>query len=132
MASLNFLLVCLVSAVTALPASLDVRSNQSQSSLPSHTPWDAGATTQWAIHSSCNATERRQIEQGLNESVELAAHAKAHILRWGNESDIYKKYFGNRPSLEPIGAFDLVVNGDRDVLFRCDNPDGKCEIEGEL
>lgn len=131
MVSPKSLLLSLVSVVTALPASLQVSSSQSQPSLPSHTPWDAGATTQFPIHSSCNATQRRQIEHGLNETVELAAHAKAHILRWGSESDIYRKYFGNRPSLEAIGAFDLVVNGDRDVLFRCDNPDDKCQFEGE-
>lgn len=131
MVSPKCLLLCLVSAVTAFPASLDIRSSQRQPSLQSHTPWDAGATTQFPIHSSCNATQRRQIEAGLNETVELAAHAKAHILRWGSESDIYTKYFGDRPSLEPIGAFDLVVNGNRDVLFRCDNPDDKCQFEGE-
>lgn len=33
--------------------------------------------------------------------------------------------------METIGAFDVVVNGDRkDLLFRCDNPDGNCDIEG--
>ncbi|KAA8648887.1 major allergen Asp F2 [Aspergillus tanneri] len=80
---------------------------------------------------SCNATQRLQIETGLNESIALAAHAKAHILRWGNESAIYRKYFGHSPSIEAIGAYDIVVNGDRGgVLFRCDNPDGNCQLNG--
>ncbi|KAH1896927.1 hypothetical protein KXV57_001026 [Aspergillus fumigatus] len=93
--------------------------------------WDAGAVTSFPIHSSCNATQRRQIEAGLNEAVELARHAKAHILRWGNESEIYRKYFGNRPTMEAVGAYDVIVNGDKaNVLFRCDNPDGNCALEG--
>jgi len=94
-------------------------------------PWNAGAVDQYSIHSSCNATQRRQIELGLNETVILADHAKAHILRWRNESEIYRKYFGDSPSMEPIGAFDIVLNGDKkDILFRCDNPDGNCDLEG--
>ncbi|GLI77355.1 prenylated Rab acceptor protein 1 [Penicillium ochrochloron] len=94
-------------------------------------PWNAGGTTEFPIHSSCNATQRRQIELGLAEAVELAAHARDHILRWRNESEIYRKYFGNSPSMEAIGAFEVVVNGDKnDVLFRCDNPDGNCDLEG--
>lgn len=96
-------------------------------------PWNAGGVTKFPIHSSCNATQRRQIELGLAEAVELAAHAKDHILRWRNESEIYRKYFGNSPSMQAIGAFEVVVNGDKnDVLFRCDNPDGNCDLEGEF
>lgn len=90
--------------------------------------WNSNAVTEFPIHSSCNVTQHRQITQGLSETVELAAHARDHILRWGNESHIYRKYFGNRPSLEAIGAFDVVVNGDKGhVLFRCDDPDGNCK-----
>ncbi|KAF9890838.1 hypothetical protein FE257_005409 [Aspergillus nanangensis] len=94
-------------------------------------PWNAGAVPQYPIHESCNATQRRQIEAGLNETILLANHAKDHILRWGNDSSIYRKYFGDRPSIEAIGAYDIVVNGNKDgVLFRCDNPDNNCELEG--
>lgn len=96
------------------------------------TPWNAGGVNEFPIHSSCNATQRRQIELGLAEAVNLAAHARDHILRWRNESEIYRKYFGDSPSMEAIGAFELVVKGDRnDILFRCDNPDGNCDVEGE-
>jgi hypothetical protein len=96
------------------------------------TPWNAGGVNEFPIHSSCNATQRRQIELGLAEAVSLAAHARDHILRWSNESEIYRKYFDNSPSFEAIGAFEVVVNGDKnDILFRCDNPDGNCDIEGE-
>ena len=131
MAALKTLLLCAITAA-ALPSPIGLSGRETQPLSSSNAPWDAGATTQFPIHPSCNATQRRQIEQGLNETVELAAHAKAHILRWGNESDIYQKYFGNRPSVEPIGAFELIVKGNRDVLFRCDNPDGNCQIEGEF
>ncbi|RJE21999.1 metallopeptidase activity [Aspergillus sclerotialis] len=129
MAALKTLFLFAITAATALPSPMVLDRKESQPLSSSNAPWDAGATTQFPIHPSCNVTQRRQIEQGLNETVELAAHAKAHILRWGNESDIYQKYFGNRPSLEPIGAFDLIAKGNRDVLFRCDNPDGNCQLE---
>ncbi|KAJ6187378.1 hypothetical protein N7519_002286 [Penicillium mononematosum] len=116
----------------ALPTPETSEGNQSQPfSQNGLAPWDAGAVTQFPIHSSCNATQRRQIELGLNETITLAQHAQDHILRWRNESAIYKKYFGDRPSMEAIGAFDIVVNGDKkDILFRCDNPDGNCDLEG--
>ncbi|KAJ5118076.1 hypothetical protein N7448_004277 [Penicillium atrosanguineum] len=116
----------------ALPAPGRIGENMSQPfSQAEVTPWNAGAVTEFAIHSSCNATQRRQINLGLNEAVSLAMHAKSHILRWGNNSDIYRKYFGNSPSMNAIGAFDIVVNGDKkDVLFRCDNPDGNCDLQG--
>ncbi|KAJ5218089.1 uncharacterized protein N7498_000188 [Penicillium cinerascens] len=130
-----FLLIALLfstAIAAALPAPGYTEGNLSQPlSQTGFTSWNAGAVTEFPIHSSCNATQRRQIELGLNEAVTLARHAKSHILRWGNESDIYQKYFGNSPSMNAIGAFDIVVNGDKkDILFRCDNPDGNCDLEG--
>ena len=126
MASLiPFLLLLLSSIVSAIPTPVQ---NQSTLFPP---PWDSGTITEYPIHSSCNATQRLQIETGLNETIALAAHAKEHILRWGNESSLYRKYFGNRPSFEPIGIYELLGSGDKDsVLFRCDNPDGKCDNDG--
>ncbi|KAJ5774155.1 hypothetical protein N7457_009051 [Penicillium paradoxum] len=126
------LLLSSAAIVAALPTPETSEGNHSVPfSQPDLTPWNAGAVNQFPIHSSCNATQRRQIEIGLNETITLAQHAKDHILRWRNESEIYRKYFGDRPSMEAIGAFDVVVNADRkNILFRCDNPDGNCEIEG--
>ena len=93
--------------------------------------WDAGATTEYIIHESCNSTQAAQIADGLREAVELAQHAKDHILRWGNQSDIYRKYFGNDPPYAAIGSYDIVINGDKTgVIFRCDNPDGNCDQKG--
>ncbi|KAF7590087.1 hypothetical protein BBP40_003289 [Aspergillus hancockii] len=125
-----FIFLLLLSTVSAIPAPIQlITRNQPAPHTPS--PWDAGATTQYPIHQSCNATQRRQIETGLNETIALVEHAKSHILRWGNESSIYRKYFGNRPSFEAVGAYDVVSNSDKGkVLFRCDNPDGNCDNEG--
>lgn len=95
-------------------------------------PWDHGATPEFPIHSSCNATETRQLRKALHEAVELADHAKQHVLRWGKASEHYQKYFGDAPTGEVIGWFEKVVRGDRArVLFRCDNPDGNCNIPSE-
>jgi hypothetical protein len=101
--------------------------------VPTATPWDSGVVNLYPIHSSCNHTEAAQISRGLTEAMALATHTKDHILRWGNSSEIYQKYFGNAPTGEPIGWFDKIANGDKaGVLFRCDNPDGNCAQEGKL
>ncbi|KAJ9634950.1 Prenylated Rab acceptor protein 1 [Coniosporium tulheliwenetii] len=93
--------------------------------------WASGATPDFPIHPSCNATERAQLERAFAETIKLAQHAKEHILRFGNSSSFYTKYFGNAPTAEPIGWFDKVVSADRGGMwFRCDNPDGNCEQEG--
>ena len=102
-------------------------------SAPSSVAWDAGAISNYPIHPSCNATERTQLTRALGEAVKLAQHAKDHILRWGNSSDIYQKYFGNATTGEPIGWFEKVVNGDKaGIVFRCDDPDGNCAQAGKF
>ncbi|KAL2870393.1 major allergen Asp F2 [Aspergillus lucknowensis] len=113
------LALALSAPIAALPAA--------QSPKPLEDPVKAP----FPIHHSCNATEQRQLATALQETVTLVEHAKTHILRWGNESAIYRKYFGDRPSLTAIGAYDIIINGNpENVLFRCDNPDGNCELEG--
>jgi hypothetical protein len=136
--SYKMLLFKLILSSAAIAAALPTReTSEGNKSQPFSeielAPWNAGAVNRFPIHSSCNATQRRQIELGLNETITLAEHAKDHILRWRNESEIYRKYFGDRPSMEAIGAFDVVVNGDKkNVLFRCDNPDGNCNIKSKV
>ncbi|KAL4764222.1 major allergen Asp F2 [Aspergillus foveolatus] len=113
------LTLALCASITALPTQ--------QTPLPLEDP----IKSPFPIHHSCNATEQRQLATALQETVTLTEHAKDHILRWGNESAIYRKYFGDRPSLTAIGAYDIIINGNPDnVLFRCDNPDGNCALEG--
>ena len=123
----------LVAAATALAApTAQLNPRQQHNTIDEAEPWDAGAVAEYMIHESCNATQARQIADGLLEAMELAEHAKNHILRWGNSSELYQKYFGDSPPYEAIGAFDILVNGDKaGVVFRCDNPDGNCQQEGK-
>jgi hypothetical protein len=98
---------------------------------PVNTAWNAGAVTEYPIHASCNATQRAYLKTGLQETVTICRQARDHILRWGNSSDIYKKYFGNAPTGEPLGWFSKIADGEKsDVLFRCDNIDGNCRLPG--
>ncbi|KAL6710605.1 Prenylated Rab acceptor protein 1 [Coniothyrium glycines] len=98
---------------------------------PVSTAWDAGAVHEYSIHASCNATQHAYIKKGLEETKKLCSQARDHILRWGNSSAIYRKYFGDAPTGEPLGWFTKIVDGDKsDVLFRCDNPDGNCANRG--
>ncbi|KAJ8117033.1 hypothetical protein OPT61_g1673 [Boeremia exigua] len=97
---------------------------------PTSTTWDAGAVHQYPIHASCNATQHQYIRNGLDETLTICRQARDHILRWGNSSAIYQKYFGNAPTGEPIGWFTKIVDGDKsDVLFRCDDPDQNCATQ---
>ncbi|KAF1354071.1 zincin [Lizonia empirigonia] len=94
---------------------------------PTSTAWDAGAVHEYPIHASCNATQRQYIKNGLEETLTICRQARDHILRWGNSSQIYQKYFGNAPTGEPIGWYTKIVDGDKsNILFRCDNIDGNC------
>ncbi|KAF7869751.1 hypothetical protein EAF04_004535 [Stromatinia cepivora] len=92
--------------------------------------WQSGYVSQFTIHSSCNATERHEISEGLRQAVEMAEHAKNHILVHGNKSEVFQKYFGKGPTATPIGWFDKIVSGNRaGVVFRCDDPDRNCETQ---
>ncbi|KAJ9311463.1 hypothetical protein DTO271D3_8263 [Paecilomyces variotii] len=132
MISLSNILLLIASAATVAAAPAPVTAWGTKEPLPfSQSSWNEGAVTKYPIHLSCNATQRRQLEIALEETIDLASHARDHILRWGNQSEIYRKYFGNRPSLEAIGAYEVIISGDKGgVLFRCDNPDGNCDLEG--
>ncbi|KAG4442900.1 hypothetical protein IFR05_001604 [Cadophora sp. M221] len=123
------LLLSGLSLTTALPA---FSSEQGVEQRDTAWAWNEGASPDYTIHVSCNATERAQLQRALNESVTLAQHAKDHILRFGNSSETYVKYFGNSSTTaEPAGWFDKIVNGDKTgVLFRCDDVDNKCYQDG--
>ncbi|KAI8938187.1 hypothetical protein NX059_005851 [Plenodomus lindquistii] len=98
---------------------------------PTSTAWNAGAVNEYQIHASCNATQHAYIRKGLDDTRTLCSQARDHILRWGNSSDIYRKYFGDAPTGEPLGWYTKIVDGDKaDVLFRCDNIDGNCGQAG--
>lgn len=95
--------------------------------------WDLGGSKFVPIHQSCNATERALLQRGFEDAYKLAQHAQDHILRFGNSSDYYQKYFGNSSTAEPIGWYDKIVNGDKTgVWFRCDDIDGNCHQDGKI
>jgi hypothetical protein len=95
------------------------------------TAWNAGAVDNYPIHASCNVTQKAYIEKGLQETVTICRQARDHILRWGNSSAIYQKYFGNAPTGEPLGWFSKIADGNKaGTLFRCDNIDGNCGLPG--
>lgn len=131
---LNILLLIFVSVTTAAPASLsakDVTVTKYVDSSPTSYDWTDGWVKSFPIHKSCNDTEFNQLSSAFNEVQKLAAHAKDHTLRFGNESKFYKKYFGDSPTAEVVGWYENIVNADKsDVLFRCDDPDGNCKLEG--
>ncbi|KAL2757383.1 hypothetical protein ACRALDRAFT_2039823 [Sodiomyces alcalophilus JCM 7366] len=92
--------------------------------------WAKGWEDEFPIHQSCNATNRAQIAAGLRETVQLAAHARDHLLRWGSESELARRYFGNASVSGPIGWYSRVVSGNKaGMLFRCDDPDRNCATQ---
>lgn len=134
--SISVVLAFVASSALALPALLEPRQSNETSDSDQHShdeasTWDAGATRDFRIHESCNATEMTQLRKGLADAMTLATHAKQHILRFSNSSEFYQKYFGDAPTGEAIGYYEKLINGDRgNALFRCDNPDGNCKNEG--
>jgi len=92
--------------------------------------WSDGWKASFSIHQSCNSSLRAQLQQGLDETVQLAQHARDHLLRWGNHSEFTQKYFGNGSTATPIGWYDRIVAADKTgMLFRCDDPDRNCETQ---
>ncbi|KAJ6443566.1 major allergen Asp f 2-like protein [Purpureocillium lavendulum] len=97
---------------------------------PSVYDWSEGWKPSFHIHQSCNSTLRAQLQQGLDEAVLLAQHARDHLLRWGNRSEFTQKYFGNGSTATPIGWYDRIVAADKTgMLFRCDDPDRNCATQ---
>ncbi|KAL8379800.1 hypothetical protein RB599_009304 [Gaeumannomyces hyphopodioides] len=93
--------------------------------------WREGSVDEYPIHASCNGTERAQLRRALDETMDLAQHARDHILRFGRSSGIYARYFGNTSTGEPIGWFEKLARGDKGGMwFRCDDVDGNCHQAG--
>lgn len=91
------------------------------------------ATPLFPIHKSCNSTLSRQLSRAFEETVELAEHARDHILRWGTTSPLVQKYFGGNTTIAPLGVYSRVVSADRgNMTFRCDDPDENCATQEGL
>ncbi|KAI0999661.1 hypothetical protein K3495_g8537 [Podosphaera aphanis] len=90
--------------------------------------WSAGYVSDFTIHSSCDKLRSLVLQQGLEDAVKLAQHAREHILVQGLKSPIYQKYFGGAPTGQVTGWYDKIASANRDgIVFRCDDPDKKCE-----
>lgn len=135
---MKLLSLLLLSSATASP--LSPRDSSPSSVLPSpkdtETPsvaydWSAGWKPAYEIHQSCNSTLRVQLEAALDETIQLATHARDHILRFGHKSEFVQKYFGtNGSTAGPVGWYDRVAVADKTgVLFRCDDPDRNCATQ---
>lgn len=140
-------LAVLTGIATPLPRGLDrhavkddvrvftvkVLSDPSQPDPAAPYNWREGSVDEYPIHASCNGTERAQLRRALDETMDLARHARDHIRRFGRSSSIYARYFGNASTGEPIGWLDKLASGDKGGMwFRCDDVDGNCHQAGKL
>ncbi|KAJ5014135.1 Major allergen Asp f 2 [Colletotrichum sp. SAR 10_99] len=126
----------LLSGASASP--LAVRQETTTTTTPSAsvpTPaepysWSKDWQKTFPIHQSCNATLRAQLEVALAETQSLAAHARDHILRFGDASEHVRKYFGNASTAAAVGWYERVVSADKSPMtFRCDDPDRNCATQ---
>lgn len=112
-----------------LPASQDATTTTSVVAAASYTPyvWNEGESDAYTIYQTCNVTNRNQLLKGFENLKEITAHARDHILRFGNSSEIFIRYFGQAASAEPLGWYAKFVDGDKGkIVFRCDDIDGFC------
>ncbi|CAG9975690.1 unnamed protein product [Clonostachys byssicola] len=130
-------LLSLLSSVSGSPVDIRAEKTTSVLSAPQTTQtsssvydWSAKWESKFHIHQSCNSTLRAQLETALDETVQLAQHARDHLLAFGNSSDLVVKYFGNGSTAGPIGWYDRVVAANKEgVIFRCDDPDKNCATQ---
>ncbi|PMB67337.1 Major allergen Asp f 2 [Beauveria bassiana] len=129
----SFLIALAAPGLMASPLAAEKATVTELVTTPTSTPkaeaynWSDGWEQSFPIHSSCNSTLRAQLQTGLDDAVQLAQHARNHILRFGSKSEFVQKYFGNGSLAEPIGWYDRVVAADKAAMtFRCDDPDKNC------
>ena len=130
LASLLVLLATSSKASPISPRQSDGSSTHASETEAASQDWGASWVQQFPIHPSCNSTQRIQLEKGLGDAVKIALHARDHLLRWGNSSELKTKYFGNASTAEPIGWYERIAYADKsEMLFRCDDPDRNCETQ---
>lgn len=119
----------LLSVADASPVEVIAASAATPSSQEPYS-WSKDWQKAFPIHQTCNSTLRAQLEVGLAETQQLAAHARDHILRFGNESEHVRRYFGNASTATAVGWYERVVNADKTgMTFRCDDPDRNCATQ---
>lgn len=130
--ALMLLGAAVASPIVGREATKTQSSAESTKTSESSNEWSEGWTKEYPIHRSCNATLHRQLSNGLNEAVQLAQHAKDHLLRFGHDSEYVTRYFGNGSTATPIGWYDRIINADKTgILFRCDDPDKNCATQDQ-
>lgn len=118
------------SIVAAAPAFI-IETPSNSTSIESFFVFDPTWNQDFEIHESCNHTQVNQLNQAFAETKILAQQAKDHTLRYGNSSEIYRRYFGNAPTGEVVGIYENVISANKTgVLFRCDDIDGNCKLDG--
>lgn len=116
-----------------LPAGESTATSTEVVAAASSTPfvWNKGGVDTFTIHQSCNATNRNQLLRAFSDLEDVTSHARDHILRYGNTSEIFIRYFGQAASAEPLGWYSRFASGDKgNLLFRCDDIDGNCKNPG--
>ncbi|POY72492.1 hypothetical protein BMF94_4318 [Rhodotorula taiwanensis] len=84
--------------------------------------------TEVQIHESCDAGQAHFIRAGLDDMNTISKHAYERILKYGENDELYRKYFGTASSASAAGFYAQLLYGNKPgVLFRCDNPDGNCD-----
>lgn len=124
-------ILSLAAAVSAAPTTFVYQETANSSVTRVESTWTEDWKTTFEIHDSCTPVEANQLRQAFEETELLANHAKLHTLRNGNSSEFYRKYFGNAPIGEVVGNFEGIVSANTTgILFRCDDPDDKCNQDG--
>ncbi|EPQ26154.1 uncharacterized protein PFL1_06362 [Pseudozyma flocculosa PF-1] len=92
----------------------------------------AGLLVNVPIHSSCNGTQRAQIQKGLEDMRLLARASVERIHAFGPIDPIFVRYFGAEADPAPvIGYLEEILHGDKSgTVLRCDDPDGNCKLAG--
>lgn len=89
--------------------------------------WDFDFEGNYFVNGTCSSDNGRLVVSALAQAVNVAEHARKHLLRYRNSSDAFKRYFGTSPAACPLGVYDLISNGDNsDISFTCEDLDNKC------
>lgn len=89
------------------------------------------AIVDFPIHSSCNGSQKMQLQGGLFDLKRVTRAAADHLLLHGNSSELFVTYFGEAgdPAV-PLGIYERILNGDKSkALLRCDDPDRNCATQ---
>lgn len=73
--------------------------------------YDKKLVTDFPIHSSCNASNRLQLERGLFDLKRMLRTTIDHLLLYGNRSELFVTYFGAQANVAtPLGVYERVLN----------------------